>query len=419
MRLRVVVAALTAAAIAALIPVAVHLSLGGSVSSGPGVSVGTSTAPGAPLTIGGVQAATATASPPYLTDSKSPGAVLALPGMKPGDSASSHVTITANTRVFVTVYQSSVAHTGGPGNLAHDLQLAITDQTTGRALYSGPFDSMPASTAVCSIGSTGSQCLSWPASESHTFLFTVVMPQAAATATPHLPTTAPATPNPDDAFINTGASTTIVWGAGGPSTSCAGGIFKGKNLEVPNHVVCVLVDYTLAGNAVVDPGGTLQIEGGSFGGNVQSTGGSLSIGPGFATTGASIADNVQGQSGGSVTITAATVHGNVQVQQTGSQGQTQWVCASTVGGNLQVQNNVGTVVIGDSSQCTAGNQVGGNLQVQSNTGPPPAPSVIVSSNTVHGNLQCNGDTPAAQGVPKSNAVHGNIQGECVPLGVRS
>jgi len=139
---------------------------------------------------------------PLLVDSKSPGPILTASRMKPGDVARGSVVITANGNVFVSLFESNISNSGpaGSGNLAHRLNLVITDQTLNVQLYSGALDSMPATISVCGQGTPPNQpCQRWANGEAHTFLFVVTFPNAANDS--------------DNAYQMTGASATFTWGA--------------------------------------------------------------------------------------------------------------------------------------------------------------------------------------------------------------
>jgi hypothetical protein len=138
---------------------------------------------------------------PLLSDSK-PGAILSASSLKPGDVARGTVVITANGNVYVSLFESNVAHSGpaGSGNLAHRVTLVITDQTMNVQLYSGALDGVPAGIAVCGSGPPPHEaCQRWGNNESHTFLFVTTFPNA--------------TDNSDNTYQQTGASADFVWGA--------------------------------------------------------------------------------------------------------------------------------------------------------------------------------------------------------------
>jgi hypothetical protein len=64
---------------------------------------------------------------------------------------------------------------GSAADATTQLQLAVTDQTTGAMLYSGPLARLP-ETTVC--GHMPSGCAPWHAGESHGLSFTVTLPAA-------------------------------------------------------------------------------------------------------------------------------------------------------------------------------------------------------------------------------------------------
>jgi len=148
---------------------------------------------------------TATSCPgsckPLLSDSKA-GAIVRAATMKPGDTARGSVVITANGNVYVSLLEDNVTHSGpaGSGNLAHELRLAVTDQTAGVQLYSGALDAMPTSISVCGDGPPPHEaCQRWKNGESHTFLFAVTFPNAGNDS--------------DNVYQQTGASADVIWGA--------------------------------------------------------------------------------------------------------------------------------------------------------------------------------------------------------------
>jgi hypothetical protein len=138
---------------------------------------------------------------PLLSDSRT-GPILTASNMKPGDTARGTVVITANGNVYVTLFESNVAHTGaaGSGNLAHRLTLTITDQSANAPVYNGALDSMPSSVAICGDGPPPHEpCQRWDNNEAHTFLFVVTFPNAG--------------DDSDNAYQHTGASVDFIWGA--------------------------------------------------------------------------------------------------------------------------------------------------------------------------------------------------------------
>lgn len=100
--------------------------------------------------------------------------------------------------------------------------------------------------------------------------------------------------------------------------------------------------------------------------------------------------------GARLTATAATVIGNVQAE--GAQDVT--VRDTSVGGSVQlVQGGSATV---------DGNPVGGDVQLFSNNG-----ALVVTDNTIDGNLQCKENATAPTG--GGNVVQGNAEDQCAGL----
>jgi hypothetical protein len=78
---------------------------------------------------------------------------------------------------------------------------------------------------------------------------------------------------------------------------------------------------------------------------------------------------------------------------------------STIGGNVEIHNSLG----GGFGFGVDGNSVGGNFHFDNNSGDP---SSDISSNTIKGNLQCQGNTPPPTGAGNT-AKH--KQGQCAGL----
>jgi hypothetical protein len=227
-------------------------------------------------------------------------------------------------------------------------------------------------------------------------------------------------------------STTLTVSGGG--VTCAGvdpNVTLVGNLTVPAGVTCTLGTGSGSGPEVegnVQSDGTLIANAATITGNLQGSGGSLSVGSHTAVQGnvqtqgtapvsidgATIGGNLQLQAGdGPVTLSTDSIHGNLQVQQLGASDVLDTICGSSIASNLTWQNNGSQVEIGVAAppgRCTP-NTVGGNLQVQSNQVAGPAThAATLYGNTVSGNLQCQGDVPAA--TSSGDIVRGKIQGEC-------
>ena len=195
---------------------------------------------------------------------------------------------------------------------------------------------------------------------------------------------------------------------GSGTTSCNGAYNgSGGQLVVASGAVCTLLPGTkLSGNVQVGPGGVLNDEGATIGGNLQVTNAKWVSVLGGGTIGGNL--QVQGLSGtpawGDNALCATTVNGDVQVQGNGAAapidignlGACTGLAALKVGGNLQVVGNAAAVTIG-------GNAVSGNLQVQSN-----AAKVTVTGNSAKGNIQVTGNTVGG-GTLTGNRAAGSCQ----------
>ena len=142
---------------------------------------------------------------------------------------------------------------------------------------------------------------------------------------------------------------------------------------------------TFNGNLNVGKGQTCNLLGGQINGNINQTGGTLTISN--FIVGGNLA-----LSGGSTLLTgpSVTINGNLQIANTTAGAATSQVCGTKVQGNVAVKNNQASVQIGSGSSCGA-NLIVGNLEVQNNQG-----VTTVVGNTVSGNLQDQSNTGATQ-----------------------
>jgi hypothetical protein len=158
---RLVAAAVTAAGLSAVTAIAVPHTLGFFDAS--------TTNPSNSFTAGTLQ----------MTNSKSGVAIVTGTNMRPGDVKPGSVTITnsGSLSATMTLSESTIVPGAGTPAFAHDLQLVVVDTSiTGTpTVYSGAFDSMGTITLNPLTG-TGQ----WPASEAHTFSFTVTFPNQTA-----------------------------------------------------------------------------------------------------------------------------------------------------------------------------------------------------------------------------------------------
>jgi YVTN family beta-propeller protein len=189
------------------------------------------------------------------------------------------------------------------------------------------------------------------------------------------------------------------------------GIYEGTfngSLTVSAGQDCIFLNGRITGNVSV-VGGNFAFNRATVGGNVTVNGGATYwLGP-AATIGGNL--KVQNIPPGSANnaICGTTVNGNVQLDRNGTAVQmgstAPLFCAgNAIGTNLEVADNTGSALMFDNS-------VGGNMSVVDNTGP-----VDVVGNTVGGNLLRQGNTDLIMGggntAPKAT-------GQCQLLGLAS
>jgi hypothetical protein len=176
--------------------------------------------------------------------------------------------------------------------------------------------------------------------------------------------------------------------AAGAVTRCDGDLPAGTydHVLVPKGQICVLVGaVTVEGNMILQEGASLT----------QLSSGTLTVN-----------GNLQGHGVRNVFTGAATItiHGNVSFT-----GATAAVALENVliGGNLNISKSNENVILD-----VVGCQVTGNALLQNNALTFPA-FFKIFSNTIFGNLVCNGNDPAPDlGSPDANTVGGQRIGQC-------
>ena len=160
------------------------------------------------------------------------------------------------------------------------------------------------------------------------------------------------------------------------------------DVHVTHGSSCSITDSTIEGNVLVDPGGSLTLQGVTVGNDIHAYGNAVSIGP---------------DSSGSPTIVGSDLE-----LAGGIAGPASVLCGVQIGHNLDVHNNRNETVIGVSPTCTTGNSVGNDAVVLANhvSG---APSAVIAGNTVWHNLDCLGNTPPPTG---SSNTAGHEIGQC-------
>jgi hypothetical protein len=184
------------------------------------------------------------------------------------------------------------------------------------------------------------------------------------------------------------------------SGSACNGTFNGTfngNLKVKNGQTCNLLGGRITGN-IEQTGGTLTISNYIVGGNIGVSGASsLSTGPSVTINGNVEIGGIPAGTAPSQ-ICGAKIQGNLEVANNGAAVQ---IGGSTCGGNwivgnVAVQNNRAATTI-------TGNTVGGNFADQANSGP-----TQVFNNSVTGNLACQGNSS----ITGSGNTARSKQGQC-------
>lgn len=172
-----------------------------------------------------------------------------------------------------------------------------------------------------------------------------------------------------------------IWNRALSSTEVADVWNSGKGmLLVPNlasgETCNGLYTGTLNGNLRVSPGQNCVFVDGDVTGNVQQSGGSLTI------MQSQVGNNVQINGGGAFTIGAGTtIDGSLLVKGLPTSTGLNQVCGTLIDGDLQFQNNGAPVEIGSlpPSLC-GGNLIVGNLMVQNSTAPISAAANVIGVN---------------------------------------
>ena len=183
-----------------------------------------------------------------------------------------------------------------------------------------------------------------------------------------------------------------------------------------------IYDGNFNGSVTVSAGqDCIFLNGGRITGNVTMVGGN------FALNGAAVGGNLTIKGGGTFTLgPAATIGGNLQIQNLPSGSASNSVCGTTVFGNLTFDNNGTAVQIGSAPPLTSAgntirgnievvgnsnsalmfdNSVGGNMSVLDNSGP-----LDVVGNGVRGDLLCQNNSNLMMG--GGNTAGGHIIGQC-------
>jgi hypothetical protein len=173
-------------------------------------------------------------------------------------------------------------------------------------------------------------------------------------------------------------------------TSTVTSVPGGDNVLVPTGATCTLNGATVSGNVIVGTDATLTVNGGSISGNVQGNYCNLVnlFGPSLTIGGNVVIDNCASPSG-----TSAAVNGG----------------PITIGGSFTCSYN--------DAPCTVfGATITNNVVVTNNNATGFGFVSNIGSNTIGGNLQCQGNIPGVMNNGSVNAVAGHKVGQCAASG---
>lgn len=156
-----------------------------------------------------------------------------------------------------------------------------------------------------------------------------------------------------------------------PAGNACNGVYSGNfvgNIYISNGQSCEFTDGAIVLGNVYQTGGNLTLTNATVLGNVEIWGGTYSLGP---------------------TLTVAS---KLEVENTPSGSTQNAVCGVNVFGSLYFDGNASPVEIGSSSGSCAGNTIGGDLEVNSNSA-----AVQVFNNSVRDYLTCSGNTSSITG----------------------
>lgn len=144
---------------------------------------------------------------------------------------------------------------------------------------------------------------------------------------------------------------------------------------------------TFNGTLTVSAGQNCAFFGGNVKGNVNVSGGHLSL------TNTSVTGNMTIQGSAGFSIGAGTsISGNLSIENIASGSAANQICGAKLDGNLTISGNATPVEIGSTSSACMGNSFGNNVTLDTNTG-----AVRVYNNAIQKNLSCTGNTTITGG----------------------
>lgn len=156
-----------------------------------------------------------------------------------------------------------------------------------------------------------------------------------------------------------------------PAGNACNGVYSGNfigNIYVSKGQSCEFTDGAIILGNVYESGGNLTLTNATVLGNIEVQGGTYSLGP------------------------SLTIASKLEVQNVSSGSAQNAICGANVYGSVYFNSNASPVQIGSSAGSCPGNSIGGDLEINSNTA-----AVQVFNNTVRDSLTCSGDSSITGG----------------------
>jgi len=194
----------------------------------------------------------------------------------------------------------------------------------------------------------------------------------------------------------TGTVDVTVTTAGGTSATSAADRFTYTVATTPSSPTSCNGNFssTFNGSLTISSGQTCTFTGGGTTGGVNLNGGSLAL------SGATIATNVTVSGGGSFSIGASQIGGNLTATNLPAGATANQLCGATIKGNVTYQSNGLPLQAGAASGCP-GNTIGGNITISGNSA-----ATVIANTLITGNITDANNTASTQ--VAHNTVDGNL-----------
>lgn len=156
-----------------------------------------------------------------------------------------------------------------------------------------------------------------------------------------------------------------------PAGNQCNGVYSANfagNINVSSGQSCEFTDGAIIFGNVYETGGNLTLTNATVLGNVEIWGGTYTLGP------------------------SLNIFSKLEIENTPSSTTQNTVCGASIFGSLYFDGNASPVEIGSTSGSCPGNSIGGDLEVNSNSA-----AVQVFNNTIHDDLTCSSNTSTITG----------------------